>query len=312
MRTVRSRPPSSPPVFERGASRMLPEEAHERGGGREVQGLGDLQYGQIGCSQAAFGLDQCRFVEPFECGMSRGLLDGGREPFGGDAEPVGIEGDLPLRLEVLRHELEETAGEPLLARDLRTAGGCGGRFDLRDDDQQKREQQGVPDRWGLFVVGVVSFQQGVEGGQIRNLFCRKRQPGRCLDMLEPVESEGDGQRVEVFGRYEQQFDRQVRRASCGREQVPGQTDEHLVGRHAEFAVVDPEEKTSRKAEAEDDAVEERRLADPLLRVSAGEVHERKITQFQLFGPDFSYILHLFCGLIRGEYTKNCTFSGRVG
>ena len=61
-----------------------------------------------------------------------------------------------------------------------------------------------------------------------------------------------------------------------------------------------------------DAVEERRLADPLLRVSAGEVHERKITQFQLFGPDFSYILHLFCGLIRDEYTKNCTFSGRVG
>lgn len=134
--------------------------------------------------------------------MSRGLLDGGREPFGGDAEPVGIEGDLPLRLEVFRHEFEETAGEPLLARDLRTAGGCGGRFDLRDDDQQEREQQGVPDRWGLFVVGVVSFQQGVEGGQIRNLFCRKRQPGRCLDMLEPVESEGDGQRVEVFGRYE--------------------------------------------------------------------------------------------------------------
>ena len=67
-----------------------------------MQGLGDLQYGQVGCSQAAFGLDQCRFVEPFECGMSRGLLDGGREPFGGDAEPVGIEGDLPLRLEVLR------------------------------------------------------------------------------------------------------------------------------------------------------------------------------------------------------------------
>ena len=75
-----------------------------------MQGLGDLQHGQVGCPQAAFGLDQRCFVEPFECGVSRYLLDGGRESFGGDAEPVGIEGDLPLRLEVLRHELEEAAG----------------------------------------------------------------------------------------------------------------------------------------------------------------------------------------------------------
>ena len=77
-------------------------------------------------------------------------------------------------------------------------------------------------------------------------------------------------------------------------------------------MVDPEREVSRKAEAEDDAVEEHRLSDPLLRVAGCEIHEREITYLQFFGPDFSYIFHLDYGFVWGKYTKNCTFSGRVG